>query len=61
MLQNNESRVLNRMGARQLTFGECEQVQGSFIIHTAVCTIHVNPNGTCTFEGDCEPVPRCQQ
>lgn len=61
MSQNDERRVLCRRSARELTLGECEQVQGAFIIHTAVCTIHVNPNGTCTFEGDCEPVPRCTQ
>lgn len=58
---NDECRVLNRRGAHQLTYGACEQVQGAFIINTAVCTIHVNSNGTCTFEADCEPVPRCHQ
>jgi hypothetical protein len=59
MLLNDERRVLSRRSARELTFGECEQVHGAFIIHTAVCTIKVQPNGSCTFEGDCEPPPGC--
>lgn len=58
MSQNDERRVLNRMGARRLTDRECEQVQGA-IIHTGLCTIHPHPNGTCSVDGDCEPPPAC--
>jgi hypothetical protein len=52
MSQNDERRVLNRMGARQLSDKECEQVRGA-IIHTGVCTI--DPK-TCAMDNDC-PVP----
>jgi hypothetical protein len=58
MSQNAERRVLNRMGARELTNHECEQVQGA-IIRTGLCSIHLNSNGTCSIDGDCEPPPAC--
>lgn len=61
MSQSEKSRVLSYSGARHLTEQECEHVGGAFIIHTAPCNITVLPNGTCTFTGDCEPVPRCKQ
>ncbi len=51
MSQKDERRVLNRLGARQLTDKECEQVSGA--IRTGVCTI--DPK-TCAMDGDC-PVP----
>ncbi len=53
MSQNDERRVLNRLGARELTARECEQVSGALIIRTGVCTI--DPK-TCAMDGDC-PVP----
>lgn len=52
-MSQKETRVLNRLGARQLTEQECAQVMGAFIIHTGVCTI--DPK-TCAMDGDC-PVP----
>jgi hypothetical protein len=58
MSQNDERRVLSRKNARELKFSECEQVRGA-IIHTRQCTIIFQPNGTCSFEGDCEPPPGC--
>ena len=57
MSQNDERRVLNRMGARRLTDRECEQVQGA--LRTGLCTIHPHPNGACSVDGDCEPPPAC--
>lgn len=60
-MNNDQRRVLNFTGARQLTELECAHVGGAFVIHTAPCQITVLPNGTCTFTGDCEPVPRCKQ
>ena len=49
----DESRVLNRAGARSLTDRECEQVRGA-IIHTQACSINIS---TCTLDGDCEQSP----
>jgi hypothetical protein len=60
MSQNDERRVLSYTGARELTAQECQYVSGALVIHTAPCMIKVNPNGTCTWSGDCEPPPRCQ-
>ncbi len=60
MSQNDERRVLNYTGARQLTEQECEHVSGAFIINTAPCKITLLADGTCTWSGDCEPPPRCQ-
>ena len=48
------SRVLGRLGARELTQQECEQAAGG--IHTANCTF--DPK-TCRMDGDCEPPIRC--
>jgi hypothetical protein len=33
-----ESRVLSRLGARELTTGEVHHVEGSFLVHTNNCT-----------------------
>ena len=53
-MSQKEPRVLNRIGARQLTEKECEQITGALIIHTQQCTIQ----GVCgNFDGDCEPPP----
>lgn len=55
MSQNDEARVLSRMGARELDDRECEQVQGA-IIHTNPCTFNFL---ACTHDGDCEQIPQC--
>lgn len=54
-MSQNDERVLNRIGARQLTELECEHVPGAIIIiRTGVCTIQ----GVCgNTDGDCEPPP----
>jgi hypothetical protein len=51
--ENN--RVLNRLGARELSVAEYEQVGGGFAI-TNACTF--NPK-TCKMDFDCEPPIRC--
>ena len=54
MSLTDELRVLNRIGARQLTDAECELITGALIIRTKPCTIQ----GVCgNFDGDCEPPP----
>ena len=56
MSQNDKHRVLSRIGARELSTGECEQVQGAFI-QTHNCTFNFT---TCTPDGDgCEQIPQC--
>lgn len=52
-IMKDESRVLNRAGARNLIDRECEQVLGA-IIHTQACSINLS---TCTLDGDCEQTP----
>jgi hypothetical protein len=52
---NNNNRVLSRMGARVLTEQETEQASGAFIIRPR-CTW--NP-ATCATDGMCSPEPAC--
>ncbi len=47
MTQNN--RVLSRVGARELTVEEVEQVAGSLAAHTNVCSLATT---TVTGDGD---------
>ncbi|HEY6349512.1 MAG TPA: hypothetical protein VI636_08900 [Candidatus Angelobacter sp.] len=49
---SKNSRVVGRLGARELTQQECEQIQGA--IHTGNCTFNFK---THSFDGDCEPPP----
>jgi hypothetical protein len=56
MSKNDERRVLNRLGARELSDRECQQVPGAFI-QTHNCTFNFV---TCTVDGDgCEQIPSC--
>jgi hypothetical protein len=48
MKQNNK-RVLSRLGARELTVEELEQVHGSLAAHTNVCSLATT---TVTGDGD---------
>lgn len=45
----NDHRVLNRIGARELTIEETRQVTGSQIVHTDNCTLYTL---TMTGSGD---------
>jgi len=53
MSRDNENRVLSRLGGRELSAAEYEQVAGGFI-KTSPCTFNVK---TLSFDGDCEPEP----
>jgi len=56
MLERKENtRVLGRLGARELTRTEYEQVGGGFILRPR-CTF--DPV-TCTMDGICSPPPAC--
>jgi hypothetical protein len=52
---NEDARVLSRMGARELSPQETEQVSGSLIFRPR-CTL--NPI-TCAMDGICSPPPAC--
>ncbi|MBZ5522596.1 MAG: hypothetical protein LAP21_10195 [Acidobacteriia bacterium] len=55
MSNHQESnRVLSRLGARELTEQEINQVGGA--LRTGLCTF--NPV-TCVMDGDCSPPPGC--
>jgi hypothetical protein len=56
MPKHQENRVLSRMGAREMTEQEIEQVAGGFIIIRPRCTF--NPV-TCAMDGICSPPPAC--
>lgn len=49
MAKPDESRVLSRAGARELSKEEAESVQGGLFVHTNVCTF--NP-ATAALDGD---------
>jgi hypothetical protein len=51
MSNNQNNRVLSRLGARELTREETECVSGSLAYHTLVCTI-VLATTTVTGPGD---------
>jgi hypothetical protein len=55
MSKQEDNRVLSRIGARELSEKETEQVSGAFIIRPR-CTL--NPV-TCTMDGICSPPPDC--
>lgn len=48
-IMNQNSRVLSRVGARELTVEEMERVGGSQIVHTNVCSFFTT---TMTGSGD---------
>jgi hypothetical protein len=50
---NDNNRVLGRLGARELSEQEVQQVTGAIIRH---CTF--NPL-TCAMDGICSPPPAC--
>jgi len=55
MSQHHEThRVLSRLGARELTEQELNQVGGA--LRTGLCTF--DPT-TCALDGDCSPPPGC--
>ena len=54
MTENSENRVLSRMGARQLSDAQLEQVGGGFF--RPRCTL--DPV-TCVMDGICSPPPAC--
>jgi hypothetical protein len=49
MSNEQDNRVLSRLGARELTSQEVEQVTGAGHVHTNNCTINLN---TGTRDGD---------
>jgi hypothetical protein len=53
--QEENNRVLSRIGARVLTEQETEQVSGAFILRPR-CTL--DPV-TCAMDGICSPPPAC--
>lgn len=56
MSENKDnSRVLSRLRARELSVVEVQQVGGGFII-THACTFDFK---TCTMDQDCEQIPSC--
>ena len=56
MPENTEdTRVLSRLRARELSVAEMQQVGGGFII-THACTFDFK---TCTMDQDCEQIPSC--
>jgi hypothetical protein len=54
MSNQENQRVLGRIGARMLTEQEATQVSGG--LRTGLCTF--NPT-TCAMDGDCSPPPGC--
>lgn len=58
---NQENRVLNRKGARQLTQEEINRVFSAMIVHTeTVCTLSFAAAGTVFLDGDpgeCGSIP----
>ena len=56
MSKLQDNRVLGRMGAREMTGQETQQVSGGFIIIRPRCTF--DPK-TCAMDGICSPPPAC--
>lgn len=54
MKDNN--RVLNRLGARELSYDETENVSGAIGFHTNVCSFAAS-RGTTTVNGDNDGCP----
>ncbi|HEY6347811.1 MAG TPA: hypothetical protein VI636_00230 [Candidatus Angelobacter sp.] len=50
-----DTRVLSRLRARELSVAEVQHVGGGFII-THACTFDFK---TCTMDQDCEQIPSC--